>query len=204
MITIHCTKKLFMRLPLDKNGQLPDDTGAEFPDGEYSGLGAWHANIVTLQGHDCVLFVHDATRFPVFIKAGTQKDFASLQWHFEDGFMNTLLKLNADQEHLDAAAKQLSALRFDTLCDRSVQGTMNRMASDIETMMWQDNLPLDYVSPYKTGAWLSEMLFSVKGRPYIRPYEEMFTLLDDLTDYHTQAIIRPRPTGKVVNLDDFR
>lgn len=205
MITIHCTKKLFSRLPLDKSGQLPDDTGAVFPEGETSALGSWHANVVNLDGHDCVMFVHDATRFPVFIKALSQKDFAALQWHFEDGFMNTLLKLDASQDQLDSAAKHLSALHFDTQCDRSVQGTMNRMVGDVEGMMWHDNLPLEYLSSYKTGAWLAEMLCSIKGqKDYIRPFEEMFTLLNDLADHAPKAIKRPTARGKVVNLDDFR
>ncbi len=69
MIKIHSTKKLFAKLPLDGNGALINTGDNADPQTDTdSPLGDWHANLLILQRHNCILFVHDATRFPVFIK----------------------------------------------------------------------------------------------------------------------------------------
>lgn len=128
MIKIHSTKKLLAKLPLGENGILINscvntDAGATGA----SPLGSWHANLLTLQRHNCILFVHNATRFPVFLKELRKPDFAELARHFEDGFMNTLLKAGADDVQMQAAASALQPLQFDNDCNRSVQGTMRRV-----------------------------------------------------------------------------
>ena len=94
-------------------------------------LNGWHANLILLQRRQCVLFVHDATRFPVFVPALKKADFAELDWHFQDSFMNTLLKVGADDNHMKAAEKLLAPLLCDSDCYRSVQGTLNQMEQDL-------------------------------------------------------------------------
>lgn len=128
MIKIHSTKKLLAKLPLDESGMLTNtrvNTDARVV-GD-SPLGRWHANLLTLQRHNCILFVHDATRFPVFLKELRKPDLAELACHFEDGFMNTLLKAGADDVQMQAAASTLQPLQFDNDCNRSVQGTTRRV-----------------------------------------------------------------------------
>ena len=91
MIKIHATKKLLAKLPLDDNGMLSSSqANPEAHLGTDSPLGDWHANLLTVQRHNCILFVHDATRFPVFIKELRKPDFAELIWHFEDGFATSV------------------------------------------------------------------------------------------------------------------
>lgn len=134
MITIHATKKLLAKLPVDGAGFLPENKNrpAVQISSTESPLSIWHANLITLQRRNCILLAHDTTRFPLFIPCLTKPDYANLNWHFQDSLMNTLLKVGADQNQLDAAAKALTQLCFDSICDRSVQGTMNRMKADIE------------------------------------------------------------------------
>ena len=94
MIKIHSTKKLLAKLPLNKDGFIANDKTnyssqtvlSENP------LSGWHANLITLQRRNCILMVHDETRFPLFMTCLTKPDFANLNWYFQDTLMNTLLK----------------------------------------------------------------------------------------------------------------
>jgi hypothetical protein len=213
MIKIHATKKLTAKLPLDESGMLQstkDKANGRLTSG--SPLGSWHANLLILQSNNCILFMHDATRFPVFLKELSKPDFAELDWHFEDAFMNTLLKAGANDAQMQAASDSLRPLQFDNDCDRSVQGAMNQRAQDIEDMLWRENIPLSDVGAYRTGAWLSEMLTKIKGmKDYIRPNKEMFRLLDRLNVSGANSAPDEDDTassvadsGKVVSLDSYR
>jgi len=214
MIKIHSTKKLLAKLPLDEHGMLTN-TGVNNnnPVADDSPLGDWHANLLTLQRHNCIVFVHDATRFPVFLKELRKPEFAELGWRFEDAFMNTLLKAGASDTQMQAAAGALRPLMFDSECSRSVQSTITQRAGDIEHIIARDNIALSQVSAYRMGAHLSEMLTKVKGmKDYIRPNEEMFALLDDLTK-NTKANTRGidadhkppyEDSGNVVSIEKFR
>jgi hypothetical protein len=179
MITIHATQKLYAKLPVDSAGRLPDrmmptsqDVPADNP------LSGWHANLLTLQRRNCVVLVHDSTRFPLFIKGLLKPDFARLDDLFADALMNTLLKLDATQNQLDVAAGLLSPCCYDTVCNRSVQGTMNQMAFGIEQMLAYDNARLEDVSAYRTAAWLAKTPCNVKGvKGCVWPDKAMLELL---------------------------
>lgn len=181
MIRLHCTKKLLVKLPCDADGRLKSRRGVPPAAGDAgeSPLSGWHANLLLLQRRQCVLFVHDATRFPVFVPALKKENFADLDWFFQDGFMNTLLKVGADDRHMKAAEKLLAPLVCDHDCNRSVQGTMNRMGQDLDIMLAYDRASVMDLSPYKTGAWLAERPCSAKGaRNYFWPAREMLALLE--------------------------
>lgn len=206
MITIHATKKLIAKLPKNNPKQpvsakpLPPTHPDDAP------LGSWHANLLTLQGQNCLLFVHDATRFPVFIKQIDSLGFASLNRHFEDALMNTLLKLGAQQHQLDAAAKALAPLQFDSHCNRSVQGTMIRMAGHIEHALTFDRTSIEDIGAYSISIDIAEMFTKIKGmKDYIKPSEQMFTLLNEMAATKTHSAPR-RYAGRsnVVKLDDYR
>lgn len=100
--------------------------------------------------------MHDVTRFPLFIKGLLKADFTNFDRLFADALMNTLLKLDAIQSQLDTAAGLLAPCHFDNNCDRSVQGTMNQMAGDIEHMLWYDDAKLEEIISYATAAWLAD------------------------------------------------
>lgn len=128
-----------------------------------------------------MLFTHEVTRFPGFVTCLTKADFAELGWHFQNGLMNTLLKVDAKQQQLDAAAKALSRLVCDNNCDRSVQGTMNQMKGDIEHLLWYDKVAITDLSVYRTGVWSADRPCPVKGdKDCVWPTKAMLTLLDNL------------------------
>lgn len=183
MIRLHCTQKLLAKLPLDASGRLQSKVrqAEAANDAAASPLSGWHANLISLQQRNCVLFVHDATRFPVLVTCLAKPDFAELDWHFQDGLMNTLLKAGANQHQLDAAAKALTPLVCDTSCDRSVQGTMNQMKQDVEHLLWYDNVAITELSNYRTGVWLADRPCTVKGtKGCVWPMKAMLALLDSV------------------------
>ncbi|TVZ39323.1 hypothetical protein P886_3722 [Alteromonadaceae bacterium 2753L.S.0a.02] len=185
MILVHATKKLTAKLPKESLINAKDSGPAE----TLSPLGAWHANIVTLRGKDCVLFAHDSTRFPVILLAVGSRVLSDLGWFFEDGFMNTLLKLDASQEQLDAAANTLAPLRFDNTTDRSVVSTMTQMVLDLEFILDNESVAVEDLSAYRTGAFLADRPCKVKGKKdYFWPHKSMLEFLEKLS--------KSSPSGK--------
>jgi len=181
MIRLRCTRKLLAKLPLQANGRLRNRRQSLFAanDNEHESiLSGWHANLFTIQRRQCVLFVHDATRFPVFIPALKKVDLAELDELFADSFMNTLLKTGADDELMDRAQAALAPFQCDNDCDRSVQGTMNQMARDLAFSLAHWGVPVREITGYRQGAWLSDRPCMVKARKdAIWPQREMEALL---------------------------
>lgn len=173
MIQLHVTKKLLAKLPIDEPKVLPE-SHTENP------LSGWHGNLITLQRRNCIVMVHDATRFPLFLLCLTKLDFANLDYWFADALMNTLLKVGANDQQMTTATKLLAKLSIDSVCDRSVQGTMNRIKGDVEHMVWYDDAKIVDLSGPKIGAWLADSPCSIKGqKDFIIPNKAMLELLDN-------------------------
>lgn len=189
MIKIHATKKLFAKLPLDKQGYLPakeraaagnhlaaNDDGVN----AVSLLSGWHGNVVTLQRRNCVLFVHDTTRFALLLLGLTKPDFAKLDLLFQDALMNTILKCGANDEQMRAVVMQLQDLCFDTQCDRSVQGSLNRIKADVEHTLWCNNADVMELSAPRLSVALSHrpsMLKGMKSNECLWPIKAMAALV---------------------------
>lgn len=180
MIHLHCTKKLLAKLPVDDRGRLPGKRPgllAANDEGE-NRLGHWHGNLLLIQRRLCLLLVHDATRFPVFIPALTRPDFADLEYRFVDSFMNALLKTGADEALLQKAQASLAPLVCDSVCDRSVQGTLNQMGQEVEHMVYYDGLNVAELTGYRQSAWLAERPCGINNRKgVVWPAQAMRTLL---------------------------
>lgn len=144
MLTLHCTKKLSIKLPVNAQGCLPVSSplvaandSALHGSADENPLSNWHANLLTLQRRNCLLLMHDQTRFPLLLTCLVKKDLANLNQLFEDALLNTLLKMGASQTQFETAAKYIGAIQVDNQCDRSVQGTMNQMAQSPCTVKGQ-------------------------------------------------------------------
>ena len=139
----------------------------------------WHANFILLQRRQCVLFVHNATRFPVLIPALKKADFSYLELHFADGFMNTLLKCGAGEQVLNRAEMALAPFCCDSICSRSVQGTMNQMTQMLDATLEYKRISIMDLGPYSTSAWLAETPCNVKGvKGPLWPNKNMLELLN--------------------------
>lgn len=181
---LHCTKKLYAKLP--EKVKVAEQPATAI------GLQAqwlnWHANLITIQRRQCVIAVHDATRFTLFIPCLTKKDFANLDWHFNDVFINTLLKSDLPPELVDAAATNYQPLTLDITCNRSVQGTMNQVAQEIDYGLYYKNTSVADISPYRYSADLSHRPCGVKGqKDYIWPDKEMAQLLQKLPNTNADS-----------------
>lgn len=180
MITIHCTKKLLSRLPVGVGEQLRSEYSDYFAanDATPTLLSGWHGHLVTLQRRQCVLLVHDTTRFPVFIPALKKHDFAIFDHHFSDSFMNTLLKTGAEDELMEAAVTQLAPLMIETTVNRSVLGTLNQMVQHIQFAVEDGDVTISEITGYRIGAWLADTPWSAKSvKGAIWAADEMAELL---------------------------
>jgi len=175
MIRLHCTKKLLAKLPVRADGRLVPSADDDI---EESLLSGWHANLVTLQRRQCVLFVHDATRFPVFLPGLRKDDFAQLDTRFESAFYETLFRSGADEAVMNNAIPAMGRFVCDSDCDRSVQGTMRRMLSDLDITLDGGQEQLDASSGARIAAWLADGPCTVKGRKdTVWPDREMHAFL---------------------------
>jgi len=71
-------------------------------------------------------------------------------------------------------------LQIDSICNRSVQGTMNRMAGDIENFLHYDQIDVSQITGNRIGAWLAARPCNIKGqKECVFPAETMLGLLDE-------------------------
>jgi len=151
---IHCTKKLAAKLPEVSHQPLV----------ESNPLGSWHANLYTIDRRNCVMFCHDQTRFVLFMAGLKKEHFANLDFWFQDLFANTLLKLGYDFDLIEKSLAILTPTRFDTSCDRSVQGSMRTVRMmELDALLYHQGGNVMDLLPYSTSAKLNERPVTVKG-----------------------------------------
>lgn len=150
---VHCTQKLAAKLVKVSHERLEDNNP----------LGDWHANLYIIDRRQCVMFCHDKTRFVLFMPGLKKNDFANLDFWFKDLFANTMLKLDYEPELIEKALPHLDDLRFDAVCDRSVQGSMRTAKlQDLDGILM--NIPDVMDLPmYSVSARLNERPVTTKG-----------------------------------------
>lgn len=186
MITLHATKKLFSKLPLLDNGQLATTPHSQWlldrPTLDINPLSGWHGNVVSLQGRNCVLLVHNSTRFPLVLPALTKLDFAELNARFADSLLNTLLKCEANEAQLNAAERCLQPLQVNTQCLRSEQSTLTRIKLEFEQELIYNGTKVGELMGYSSGAWIASMPRTIKDQGTIFPATAMLSLLTALAE----------------------
>ncbi len=177
MIHLHCTKELIAKLPLDQNGLLKDprrERPALHEVSEANPLDHWHGNLVVFQGRQCLMLVHDATRFPLFIPAVKKADLAGLDGLFADTFIGVLGKAGATEGQLDRAVHLPGPLVCDSESNRSVQGSSTEFGKLIRFGLLDGGGSVVDLAPYSTSVWLADRPMGIKGRGYVWPIKEMF------------------------------
>jgi hypothetical protein len=177
---IHCTKKLILKLPesIEAKGQQLVSNVTPL-----HGIGSWHANLLLIQRRQCVIFVHDSTRYAMIIPSLRKADFTKLDYHFQDVFINSLIKAGLPFELVERATEWLTPLTFDIVCNRSVQGTMRLMAEDVEWGLIYDHQSINELLPYSRSAELSNRPCNIKGqKDCIWPIKAMQQLLETLPE----------------------
>lgn len=181
MIHIHVTQKLYKKFSLDEHGRPKLGTSnSSSPEKtiDIKPLRDWHANSLTIQRRNCVLLVHNQTRFTVFIPCVRKRELDSFQREFEFALMNTILKCGANDQQMDMASHLLEKITIDTNCDRSVQGTINQMAQYAKHIFEYDDIDITQITGHRIGAHLADTPCTVKGRKEtVWPKRDMLALL---------------------------
>ena len=84
---LHTTKKLADKL---KKGFEISPKPLALPD-DHNGLGEWHANLITIQRRNCLLFIHNQTRFSVIIPGVKAKLTYLCNRYLPDFIMNAVV-----------------------------------------------------------------------------------------------------------------
>jgi len=120
---IHATRKMAQRLP---------EVSAEAVV-ETSPLGSWHADRLTIDRRQCVLFCHDETRAALFAAGLRKPQFAALGNDlFKSLFADTPAGLGCPDVDIRKALLVLGRCQFDTATDRSVLSSMRVARQDLE------------------------------------------------------------------------
>ncbi len=193
----HCTKKLMAKLP----DSLPKDVENTASIGLLERWQHWHANVITIQRKQCVILVHDSTRYALFIPGMNKKQLADFDLHFQDVFINSLMKAGVALNLIDKATRYLMTdnLQLDTICNRSVQGTMRLMADEVDWHLKYNSIKIDNLAIYSTSAWLSDRPCNIKGqKDCMWPIKAMTELLTQLPDIQISEGIN-NPSGSSIH-----
>ena len=126
------------------------------------------------------MLLHDATRFPVFIPALKKPDFATLDYYFEDVFMNALIKCGAEDKHMNAAVSMLSPLKIDNKYTKSGLGRISSMKQSILFYIERYGLNVAELTGYSMSSQLATEPTSIMGKTYKIPADEMLRMLDEV------------------------
>lgn len=151
---IHCSQKFAAKLKDVSPTALHEN----------SPLGSWHGHLLVLDRRQCVMFCHDATRFVLFLSGLRKEEFAELgsKW-FRYFFVSVLAMSGCPEAQIKKAELALGPVRFDTVTDRSVQGSLRVAKQDLEAWVYQvpNVLGLD---PLVMSCRLNERPATVRGQ----------------------------------------
>ena len=167
---IHATRKLAARLPGVSKDRLSED----------SPLGGWHADRLTLDRRQCVLFCHDASRAALFSAGLRKPQFENLGNDiFRNLFADTLFSLGCGPSAIQRALLALGPFRFDTATDRSVLGSMRVARGDLEAYLYGRFPNVLTMDPVRTSHRLTCRPVSVRGK-HFWPQDKLLEMIDAL------------------------
>ena len=167
---IHCTKKLAAKLPKASHTPLEDENP----------VGSWHANIFTADRRNCVLFIHDKTRYTLFLAGLTKPTFTQLDRLFKRLFLDSLVMLGIEKKILSQVALAMGPIQYDAATNRSVLATANITKQDA----------LDYIYRYENVLQVNPLLIShhLNGRPVTIHKQLLFP--NEAITAHLHALFR--------------
>lgn len=159
---LHCSQKLAAKLTAVSSTPLE----------ETSPLGSWHGHLFTLDRRQCVMFIHDATRYALFLPGLRKEDFAVLgeRW-FRPLYLATLAGFGCPDAQIKRAELALGPIRFDTATDRSVQGSLRVAKQELEAFAYQVPNVMD-LDPIAVSCRISDRPASVYGK-WLWPQQAM-------------------------------
>ena len=95
-------------------------------------LGPWHANLLRVERRKCVLFTNDATLYSLFVPGLRKPHFEQLPDVFGQSLFRALRQEGFSQQQIEAVLDEIEELRFGKTNNRSVLGSMNDLAYQLE------------------------------------------------------------------------
>lgn len=165
---LHCSKTLAAKLPAVSSTPLE----------ETSPLGSWHGHVFTLDRRQCVMFMHDASRYALFLPGLRKAQFADLGEGFRSLYLATLTAFGCEATQIKKVELAIGPMRCDTATDRSVQGSLRVAKLDLEALLYEVPNVMD-LDPLEVSCRLSDRPASVHGA-WLRPVKAMLAKVEAL------------------------
>lgn len=122
MQLICCTQKLLKELQQEPTNVVPLNHL----------LGSWHANLLIVERHKCVLVTNDSTLYTIFIPNLKKIDFQAFHLIFGQHLFKNLLHEGFTQKQIEAVLNEHKEIKYTKTNNRSVLGSMNDLAYQLE------------------------------------------------------------------------
>lgn len=139
---IQCTQKLLKEL---KTKPVKSDC----LDKQNSLLGPWHANLLMIEGRKCVLFTNNITLYSIFVPMLKKADFAKLPEIFRQELSINLSVEGIKQDVINKALAEYNDLIFTKTSSRSILGSMNEFAYQIEYYVMNEYPSIENIDLYE-------------------------------------------------------
>ena len=150
MQLIHCTEKLLKELKQELTNDLPTNNY----------FGSWHANLLIIERHKCVLVTNDGTIYTLFIPYLKRADFQAFPIIFGQHLFKNLLHDGFSQAQIEMILNEHQDIGYAKTNNRRVLGTMNDLKFQVEIHV-QMNGGLKYTDLYEVNRELNRTIFSV-------------------------------------------
>lgn len=166
---LHCSQKLAAKLPGVSSEPLE----------ETSPLGSWHGHLFTLDRRQCAMFCHDTTRFVLFVPGLRKEHFAELggKW-FRELLAATLAMSGCPDVQIRKVELALGPIRYDTVTDRSVQGSLRVAKLDLEVWVYQAANVME-LDPLAVSCKLNRRPVRIRGK-LLWPHAAMIEMVGRL------------------------
>ncbi len=125
MQLIKCTTKLRKEMGLKDSALFAGEEPS-------SGLGSWHANLLTIQRHKCVLFANDKTLFNFIAPNVRRSEIRDLHKLFLTYLHPVLAQEGFTPQQRDSIASEYAEIAYAKSNNKSVLGSMNDLAFHYE------------------------------------------------------------------------
>ena len=203
MIRLHCSNKLRPKLPTNAQGRLPSVSSGVIQGLEaLNPISGWHASLFLIKGRNCVICVHEATRFVIYIPCVHKTDFAKLDGLFAEALLQALTACQATEAHLETVRNLLQPLVMDGECQDAMLVCLNQAKACIEQMLWDENTPFEKLPFSKASFLLAEMPFNLQAKKeVVWPKKLMLRLLDEASSCYQRATSHRTQQANVTNTD---
>ncbi len=140
MQLIRCTQKLLKELRVKPSEDEP----------KFGYIGDWHANLLRFERRKCVLFTNSDTLYSIFVFGLKRPNFDHLDEIFRQSLFRRLRLEGFSQIQIEKALEEYRTIHFAKTNNRSVLGSMNDLAFQIEANIRSSggirNLGLDAIN----------------------------------------------------------